>query len=457
MVRVDRGDVTELAVAYGEAHRGRGIANTVETRFGVASAGKGLTALAVATLVEDGTLQWTTTARSLLGDDLPLIDDAVTVEQLMAHRSGIGDYLDEDLPGDISDYAMTVPVHELATTEQFLAVLDGFPTKFPPGDRFSYCNGGFVVLALIAERASGVGYHDLVRSRVCEPAGMDDTDFLRSDELPGGVALGYVPMEGTWTNVFHLPVRGTGDGGIYSTVADLHRRRTAMFAGRIVPQLVAELVEPAQRRPRAGTRYGLGFWLHPSSGRHARGLRRRCLVPQHARPDLRGRCHRHREHVRGRLAVRGAPRGTTGGLTHAFRGGASGPSRLPLDERLVVAQLAVVAGHVDDEQPEVVGGAQDRTGFPGFHDEDVSAREVDRTTVDVRGRSPATRKISVIIACSCGSSSSSSAVVANPIAMGSAEIHGPSTQPFACPASPASSRIRAPQPASERRKAMSSA
>src|SRR5207342_2430447 len=111
--------------------RGWGIANTVETRFGVASAGKGLTALAVATLVEDGTLQWTTTARSLLGDDL-----------------------DEDLPGDISDYAMTVPVHELATTEQFLAVLDGFPTKFPPGDRFSYCNGGFVVLALIAERAS---------------------------------------------------------------------------------------------------------------------------------------------------------------------------------------------------------------------------------------------------------------------------------------------------------------
>jgi CubicO group peptidase (beta-lactamase class C family) len=266
VVRVDRGDVTELAVAYGEAHRGWGIANTVATRFGVASAGKGLTALAVATLVEDGTLQWTTTARSLLGDDLPLIDDAVTVEQLMAHRSGIGDYLDEDLPGDISDYAMTAPVHELATTEQFLAVLDGFPTKFPPGDRFSYCNGGFVVLALIAQRASGVGYHDLVRSRVCEPAGMEDTDFLRSDELPGGVALGYVPMEGTWrTNVFHLPVRGTGDGGIYSTVADLHRLWTAMFAGRIVsPQLVAELVEPRSDAAEHGRRYGLGFWLKPS-------------------------------------------------------------------------------------------------------------------------------------------------------------------------------------------------
>jgi CubicO group peptidase (beta-lactamase class C family) len=265
-VRVDRAGVTELAVAYGEAHRGWGIPNTVETRFALASVGKGLTALAVAALVEDGTLDWTTTARSVLGDDLPLIDDGVTVEQLMANRSGIGDYFDEDLPGDISDYAMTVPVHELATTEQFLAVLDGFPTKFAPGDRFSYCNAGFVVLALIAERASGVGYHDLVRRRVCEPAGMDDTDFLRSDELPGGVALGYVPMEGTWrTNVFHLPVRGNGDGGIYSTVADLHRLWTAMFAGRIVgPEVVAELVEPRSATTYRGRRYGLGFWLKPS-------------------------------------------------------------------------------------------------------------------------------------------------------------------------------------------------
>ena len=41
-------------------------------------------------------LQLSTTARSVLGDDLPLIADDVTVEHLLAHRSGIGDYLDED-------------------------------------------------------------------------------------------------------------------------------------------------------------------------------------------------------------------------------------------------------------------------------------------------------------------------------------------------------------------------
>ena len=112
-------------------------------------------------------------------------------------------------------------MHELATTEQFLAVLDGHPTAFPPGERFAYCNGGYVVLALIAERASGVPFHELVRRRVCEPAGMRDTEFLRSDELPGRAALGYLTVDGSRTNVFHLPVRGSGDGGIYSTAADV--------------------------------------------------------------------------------------------------------------------------------------------------------------------------------------------------------------------------------------------
>jgi CubicO group peptidase (beta-lactamase class C family) len=265
-VRVDRCGETEVAVAFGAAHRGWGIPNAVDTRFGIASGGKALTALAVASLVEDGTLEWGTTARSVLGSDLPLIADEVTVEQLLAHRSGIGDYLDEDAGYDITDYVMTVPVHELATTEQFLAVLDGYPQKFPPGERFAYCNGGYVVLALLAERSSGVAYHELVRERVCEPAGMGDTAFLRSDELPGGVALGYIEVDGGWrTNVFHLPVRGNGDGGVYSTLADVHALWAALLDGRVVgPEIVAELVRPRSETTSGQWRYGLGFWLHPS-------------------------------------------------------------------------------------------------------------------------------------------------------------------------------------------------
>jgi CubicO group peptidase (beta-lactamase class C family) len=267
VVRVDRGGEVVFAGAYGLADHAHKVPNTVDTQFAIASGAKGLTALAVVSLVEDGSLDLSTTARSVLGEDLPLIHDDVTVEHLLSHRSGIGDYLDEEEDHDLADYLLPVPVHALATTEQYLAVLDGHPGKFPPGERFAYCNSGYVVLALIAERTSGTPFHDLVHRRVCEPAGMKDTAFLRSDELPGAAALGYLTTDGaTRTNVFHLPVRGSGDGGIYSTLADFSSFWAALFGSRIVSaDWVARMVRPRSDVPRLSRRYGLGFWLGRST------------------------------------------------------------------------------------------------------------------------------------------------------------------------------------------------
>src|SRR5688572_18565838 len=167
VVRVDRAGEMLVAEAFGLADRGREVPNAVTTRFGLASGAKGFTALSVMSLVEDGTLSLETTARSILGDDLPLIDDAVTVDQLLAHRSGIGDYLDEGTMTDVTERMLTIPAHELETTDDNLKVLDGYPQVFPPGERFAYNNGGFQVLALIAERASEVPFHRLVHERVC--------------------------------------------------------------------------------------------------------------------------------------------------------------------------------------------------------------------------------------------------------------------------------------------------
>jgi CubicO group peptidase (beta-lactamase class C family) len=267
VVRTDRDGEVELAKAYGLAHRGHEIPNAVDTQFAIASGVKGLTAVAVVSLIEDGSLELSTTARSVLGRDLPLISDDVTVEHLLSHRSGIGDYLDEDADHEITDYLMPVPVHELVTTEDYVVALDGHAAKFSAGEQFSYCNGGYVVLALVAERISGTPFHELVRRRVCEPAGMDDSEFLRSDELPGRAALGYLTSAaGSRTNVLHLPVRGSGDGGIYSTATDVSSFWSSLFAGRIVSaDWVSEMVRPRSDVPRMSSRYGLGFWLHESA------------------------------------------------------------------------------------------------------------------------------------------------------------------------------------------------
>jgi CubicO group peptidase (beta-lactamase class C family) len=260
VVSVSRGAEVLFEQAYGLADRAHRIPCTPQTRFAIASGTKTFTALAVMSLIRDGAVSLRTTARSLLGDDLPLVADDVTVEHLLTHTSGIGDYCDEYLD---EPPPLKVPVYELVNTSDYLPALDGFPTAFPAGERFAYCNGGFVVLAIIAERASGRSYHDLVSERVFEPAGMVDSAFLRTDALPGDTAIGY--LEDGRTNVFAVPVRGNGDGGAYTTVADMRRFWAALRDGALfAPEAVEEMTRPHSDGA-FGRRYGLGFWLGAST------------------------------------------------------------------------------------------------------------------------------------------------------------------------------------------------
>lgn len=262
VLTIDVGAERTLKRCAGFAHRALGIPNTPATRISAASGSKGFTALAVMRLVEDGVLDLHETARKHLGADLPLVDDAVTIEHLLTHTSGIGDYLDEDAGGEIDDYVFSVPLHTLAETEGFLPALEGFPQKFAPGERFAYCNGGYVILALIAERASGRGFHELVQTEVCDRGGLTGSAFLRSDDLPADAALGYLDETGDRTNVLHLPVRGNGDGGMFFTADDLHRFWNALLDGRIVStDTLAEMTRPRVDVPGEHKRYGMGFWL----------------------------------------------------------------------------------------------------------------------------------------------------------------------------------------------------
>jgi CubicO group peptidase (beta-lactamase class C family) len=257
VVSARRGDEVLGEWAVGLADRTWHVPNAADTRFGLASGAKTFTAITVLSLVGDGAVSLDTTAREILGADLPLIADDVTIDHLLTHRSGIGDYLDEEIDALAP---MTVPVQQLDSTPAYLAVLDGFPTKFRAGERFSYCNGGFVVLALIAERVSGTPFAELVGERVFAPAGMTASTFPRSDALPPSTATGY-KQDGR-TNVFELPVQGSGDGGAHSTVADLHRFWLALTGGRLLSQELADLAtEPVTTDAGDGMGYGRGIWL----------------------------------------------------------------------------------------------------------------------------------------------------------------------------------------------------
>ena len=265
VVRVDRDGELVFERAGGYADRRWSVPMTATTRLSVASATKGFTALAVMALVEAGELALATRARALLGTDLPMIDDDVTIEHLLGMRSGIGDYIDEAAQSDISDHVMRLPVHHFDSAEAYLAVVDGFPQVSPPGAEFAYNNGAFVVLGVLAERAARRSYHVLVDELVVQRAGLIDTGFIRSDSLPAGVATGYLDREGFRTNALHLPLLGCGDGGMFSTTADMATFWTALFDARIVSEEHVELMtRPHSDAPEHRRRYGLGFWLAPT-------------------------------------------------------------------------------------------------------------------------------------------------------------------------------------------------
>lgn len=262
-VRVDGTVLVERT--WGVVDRRWGRPLTPDDRMPMASGSKGFTALAVLSLVADGTLTLATPARALLGDDLPAVPDDVTVEHLLTHTSGLADAIDDDADEDA--YLLDVPVHALVSPEDYLPVLTRCVPERAPGGPLEYRNATFVLLSLLAQRASGVPFHDLVRARVLAPAGMSRTDFLRSDELPADAAIGYVRVGDAWrSHVLHLPVVAGGDGGAYTTAADMERFWDALLAGRIVPRaLVTDATTPHATTADGRYAYGLGLWLPPGA------------------------------------------------------------------------------------------------------------------------------------------------------------------------------------------------
>lgn len=261
-VRVDLGARTLVDAAYGLADRAHGIAHTPDTRCAMASGSKTFTALAVLALVQDGVLSLGTSVRDLLAPDLPRLDPDVTIAHLLSHTSGVGEYLDDD--AESAQYLLPGSMHEYGAAHDFLGLLDQ-PMAGVPGAQFVYSNAGFVILGVVLERVTGARFQDVVRERVLAPAGLARTDFLRTDELPGDAAIGYLWPDRLRTNIFHLPIEGSADGGAYTTTADLRAFWLALSSGAIVSPHLTQLMTTPVPGHDPDDPYGLGVWL-PAAG-----------------------------------------------------------------------------------------------------------------------------------------------------------------------------------------------
>ncbi len=222
--------------AYGMANREVEVANTLDTRFNIASIGKLFTSAAVAGLVRGGRLAYTDTISKWLPATKIPSADRITVAQLLDMTSGLGDFF-----GPAYAAAPKERVQELS---DYLTLFETRPLRFEPGTRREYSNAGYVVLGLIIEKITGKAYRDFVREAVFAPAGMNDTGLFAADEITPRRAIGYTRDDGhdghdapargpRRSNVFLQPGRGSSAGGSFSTAGDLLRFTMAIKRGQL--------------------------------------------------------------------------------------------------------------------------------------------------------------------------------------------------------------------------------
>lgn len=182
-VLVALGDRVLVSRSAGLAHRELRVPMTLDTRLEIASMSKLLTRIAILQLVQAGKLALGDTVGKFLPDyPNAAVRSAATVEQLLAHRSGIGSFWNAEYMARRA---------EIRSVNDYLALFQRDSLLFPPGTGTAYSNGGYVVLGAIIERVSGTAYHDYVRDRILRPAGMTRTTPYDRLRLPSDLAVGY--------------------------------------------------------------------------------------------------------------------------------------------------------------------------------------------------------------------------------------------------------------------------
>ncbi|MDQ4038170.1 MAG: beta-lactamase family protein, partial [Actinomycetota bacterium] len=263
---VRRSGIVEFEGCYGLANRSDSVPITPRTRFALASVSKMFTAAAVATLVRDGRVRFDTPVVSVLPADRrpATLRPDVTMHHLLTHTSGIADYAEEeDADFDYGALWADRPVAGMLRPVDFLPLFSDLEPYRPPGGPWQYSNAGFVVLALIIEELTGQPFADAVADRVLGPAGMTASGYFRTDDVRPDVAVGYlVPASSDepWrTNVHATPVVGGGDGGAYSTAADLDRFLRAYDDGSLFGRALRDemLTEHTTVEPGVGGGYGV--------------------------------------------------------------------------------------------------------------------------------------------------------------------------------------------------------
>ena len=223
-----------------------------ETAFQLASVSKQFTAMAIMMLKEQGKLNYDDSVQQFI-PDFPY--SGVTVRHLLTHRSGLSNYtyFSDELWPD-----RKVPI----TNDDVLNLMATHQPRpyFNPDARFNYSNTGYMLLASIVEKASGVPFAIYMQKNIFEPLKMKNT-FTFSDDvitMTGRVATGHTGgRRKRWPDYLDTVL---GDKGMYSTVEDLYKWDQALYSQKLVKfETLAEAFSGSRQERKKDEDYGFGW------------------------------------------------------------------------------------------------------------------------------------------------------------------------------------------------------
>ncbi|MGW6454652.1 serine hydrolase domain-containing protein [Streptomyces sp. NPDC055078] len=258
----------------GVGDRGTGVPRGKNDRFRIASITKTFVATALLQLEAEGRLDLDDTVDRWLpglvrgnGND----GRRMTVRQLLNHTSGVPDYLDD--AGYQKKYVFAPGFlrhrYDTRTPQAAVAVALRHKPAFEPGAKHSYSNTGYVLAALIIEKASGNSYEHEIRERIIKPLGLRATTLPGNSSLmprPSSRAYSKLSHDQTATRIYDVTLQNASqswaDGDMISSAGDLNRFFSALMRGKLLSkkQLAAmKTTVPDPSAPVPGAGYGLGI------------------------------------------------------------------------------------------------------------------------------------------------------------------------------------------------------
>ncbi len=184
-----RGEIVATHVA-GVATAGRPVGSDI--LFALASVSKPITATAVMTAVDAGSLSLDTPVAMVVPEfgevEDPLEDEVlaqlealrerVTIRHLLCHTSG--------LPENVG--VKRIRMRDLPTLDKLIDAMCGLPLLSAPGEALRYSNAGFAIVSRAVERVTGIPFHDYLQTKVLDPMGLADVAMRPDDTWDDRIA-----------------------------------------------------------------------------------------------------------------------------------------------------------------------------------------------------------------------------------------------------------------------------